>query len=587
MVDYFDALNEDSDLEETPVDLETFLYDDRYLGKSIGNIRPSAIQADIIERGSQIYKKETLIELYGTEMGTEIWEERTSRDLILALGKGSGKDWVAKIIAAYAVHKLLCLKDPAAYFGKPPGDNIDIVNLALNADQASRVYFTPLRKMVEKSPWFAERIVDSRQKDIEFKKSIFIYSLHSSYEAAEGLNIILAVLDEIAGFEVEGYADAVYKALSGTVSSRFPANGKVVRLSFPRRKDDHMMTSYRDVVKESHIEEHSHTFKFDENLPDGIDENEFTVTWEEEHVISYKYNNVFAIKAPTFRVNPTVTIDNYKMDFLADLEDTLMRVCANPPEAGQNAFFRNHEKLEAIFSYPNGYDERKREIMCAAEPDTNYYIHVDLSKVRDRTVVALGHVKDWVKYSDGAIRSDPKPHITIDLFRLWNASHKDPVDHGEVMDFVVELCKKFNVRKVTYDQWGSIDHISYLQSIGITAEKKSLDKPEYLEFAMAVSEMRLRGPEDERLMTELKHLVLLPTGKVDHPNRHNNDIAEAICGVIRNCVENESPDKEIVVSSLQTLQRRQRERELQDSPDGASMDLPPDIREFLRSMKAL
>ncbi len=31
---------------------------------------------------------------------------------------------------------LVCLKDPARYFGKPAGDAIDIINVAINAQQA-------------------------------------------------------------------------------------------------------------------------------------------------------------------------------------------------------------------------------------------------------------------------------------------------------------------------------------------------------------------------------------------------------------------------------------------------------------------
>lgn len=580
--EFLDALS-DSVFDEEPVDTDTFLYDDKYLGKSLKGVKLSAIQKDIVERGSQIYKKETLEKLYGVQEGRRIWAN-TARDLLLCLGKGSGKDLVAKITCAFITYKLLCLKDPAAYFGKPPGDNIDIVNLALNADQAQRVFFTPLKKMLEKSPWFAERMVAPHVKDIEFDKSVFIYSLHSSYEAAEGLNIIAVVLDEIDGFEVEGYAQAVYKALSGTVSSRFSDTGKVIRLSFPRKKDGHMMTAYNDAVIEATKTIHQHTFKLNDELEDGKPENEFTVTWEEEEVVDYKFDNFFAIKAPTFRVNPIKSIEDYKMDFYSDETDTLMRVCANPPESDENAFFKNHEKLRKIFAYPNGWDG---DLRASGVPNVNYYIHIDLSRVHDRTVVALGHVDRWVEVQVGSITTDPKPHIIIDLFRVWEPTRTNPVNHREVMEFVLELAKKFNVQKVTFDQWGSGDLIDYLVSVGIDAEKKSLARPEYQEFALAVGDERLEGPADPRLMDELTHLVILKSGKVDHPNQNHNDISEAICGVIRNCVENEKQNSDVQVVTLKSIHRAENEAELRRARETATLDVPENIRAWLESFKSI
>src|SRR5690606_16248262 len=124
------------------------------------------------------------------------------------------------------------------------------------------------------------------------------------------------------------------------------------------------------------------------------------------------------------------------------------------------------------------------------------------------------------------------------------------------------LCKKFNVVKVTFDEWGSVEKFRYLIECGSYAERKSLGRAEYMEFAPVVSEMRLVGPYDDGLLTELKHLVILNTGKVDHPDRHHNDISEAICGVIRNCVENEDPGTKIKIVTLATIQKKQREREL-------------------------
>ena len=117
---------------ETPVDAKTFVESPDYLGQP----PLSDIQYQIVEAMSQIYKKEDLQTLLGDLAGEAYYRKFTKNEIILQLGKGSGKDFVSTVACAYVVYKLLCLKDPAVYYGKPAGDAIDIINVAINAQQA-------------------------------------------------------------------------------------------------------------------------------------------------------------------------------------------------------------------------------------------------------------------------------------------------------------------------------------------------------------------------------------------------------------------------------------------------------------------
>lgn len=521
--EFLDILDGDDTFEEKPVDLHTFLYDDNFL-----KMPPlSPIQEDIVVRGSQIYKRETLVHLYGEDKTKEI-EKKTTRDVFLLLGKGSGKDLLAQLTCLYIVYKLLCLKDPASYYGKPAGDSIDIVNMAINANQAKRVFFDGLVTRLKRCKWFQGKY-EPRRDDVAFDKNVNLFSMHSSYEAAEGLNILVAVLDELDGFTVEGQAAAIYKALSGTVSSRFSQNGKVVALSFPRKKDGFMMQKYDEAVLTKDVTEHHHTFKLKESLPDGTPGNELNVTWTEETVTGYKYDNFYALKAPTFRVNPLKHIEDYKRDFMDDLDDTLMRVCANPPDADQNAFFRNHSRLTTAFSYSNGW--YKDELNLMSEPKVKYYIHADLARQHDRAAVAMAHVEGMQVIDYGEDMQEQKPSVVVDLLRYWTPRKTEDINLVEIRDFIVELCQKYNVARVTFDQWGSYDMIRYLSRQGITAEKFSLARPEYNEFQLTINESRLRGPADDELLKELKNLIVVgANGKVDHKPGFHNDLTEAVCG---------------------------------------------------------
>jgi hypothetical protein len=233
--DFFEAL-QDSQFEETPVDVKTFVESPDFLGQP----PLSTIQYDIVEAMSQIYRKEDLQMLMGTEQGDKHFAKYTKNEIILQLGKGSGKDFVSTVACAYVVYKLLCLKDPARYYGKPAGDAIDIINVAINAEQAKNVFFKGFKSKIERSPWFAGKY-DPKVNSIGFDKSITVYSGHSERESHEGLNLFMAVLDEISGFATEvgtgndqgKTADNIYKAFRGTVDSRFPDLGKVVLIISP------------------------------------------------------------------------------------------------------------------------------------------------------------------------------------------------------------------------------------------------------------------------------------------------------------------------------------------------------------------
>lgn len=575
--DFLDALEENI-WEEVPVSLDSFI-------KDILRHPPlSPIQFKIATSMSQVLKYETLVDLYGKERADEMWAV-TKKDIALILGKGAGKNATTQIAFLYIVYQLLCMKSPQEYYGKPLDDNIDIVNMATSARQATNGFFNKMAAMVRRIPWFAGKVRE-RTNDLRFDKFVTIHSLHSEPEGAEALNILAACLDEVDSPEIDGAK--MYEYLSATVSSRFPVLGKIAMLSFPRTKDGFIMTFYEKSILGKIETKKTHTYKLDNALPDGIEENEFTVSWIEEEPTGYKFDNVFAAKYPSYLVNPTRTLEDYKMEVYRDPTNALMRFFANPPDSADNAFFKNHTKLETIFSKENENGYRYGDVMTTPKPDTTYYIHVDLSQVADRTVVAMGHVDRWAQVEVGSYQTEPQPYIEIDLFRVWEPTKENPVDHGEVMEFIFDLTKRFPVGIVTFDQWQSFDKINKLGEAGIRAEKKSLGRPEYQEFAMVVSDLRLKGPYDERLLDELKNLVILPNGKVDHPRKNHNDISEAICGVIRNCTANEMESSDVEIITLEELRRRNlQEENRQMGQKTVRPEIPNDIAEWLGGISAL
>jgi len=589
---FLDALTGD-EFSETPVSLEQFVTDKKYLG-----LPPlSEYQYTMIKASTQIYKRETLHRLYGEEEGQKIWKQ-TCSEVILQLGKGSGKDYTSTIACAYMVHLLLCLSDPAVYYGKPPGDAIDIINIAINAVQANRVFFKGFNQRIEKSQWFQGKYI-AKANMVEFDKSITVHSGHSEREAWEGYNVLVIILDEISGFELESTtgneqsktASSIYKMYRASVNSRFPDFGKVILLSFPRFKNDYIQQKYNEAVAEKEVVLRHHKFKVDPDLPDGTEGNEFEVEWEEDHIISYKVPRMYALKRPTWDINPTRKIEDFTIDFYTDPTDALSRFACMPPDA-TDAFFKNRAVIEKAFSNPKlNVDSYGRfDDDFKPKEEIKYFMHVDLAQKHDHCAVALAHVDGWVTMKIGENYKEAAPRVVVDSVRYWTPTASKSVDFTEVKDYILSVRDRgFNLKMVTFDRWNSHDMMQQLGVHNIKTEILSVAKKHYEDLSLCLTEERLHGPKIQLLIDELLQLRIIKD-KVDHPRKGSKDLSDAVTGAVFNAISLTPPDqdKEVEVYTYSGVFSDELERLKEESnsrlkntikmPDRKEM--PQDLRSF-------
>lgn len=552
MTDFSDFMSvlDDSPFEEIPVDVRTFVTDKGFLGLP----ELSDIQYAIVEAMSQVYKVEDLKRIMDRYDAEQYYKKFTKTELILKLGKGSGKDFVSTIGCAYIVYKLLCLKDPAAYFGKPPGDAIDIINIAINAQQAKNVFFKGFKTKIERSPWFRGKY-DPKAEVIEFDKSIAVYSGHSERESHEGLNIILAVLDEISGFAMDNPSglekaktgDAIYNAFRGTVDSRFGDLGKVVLLSFPRYEGDFISKRYDEVVNEKEVVARSYTFVLNPDLP-AEGENIFVLEWEEDHIISYKYPGFFALCRPTWEVNPTKTIDDFKIAFVTNENDARARFLAQP-QAVSDAFFGRRDKIASSLVHVNPLTDQTNNFLNTFVPQegVRYYMHADLAQKVDRCAVAISHVDRWipVEYSTGHVSF--QPYVVTDAIAHWKPGVGKPVDLKEVKDWIIKVRSLgFNIDLITFDRWGSLDMQRDLIALNFQCETLSVGKPHYEDLMVIMYEDRLKAPNINVLEDELKNLRVVKN-KIEHPLSSGKDLSDALCGSVFNAATRSPRLTDVVV----------------------------------------
>jgi hypothetical protein len=588
--DFLEALK-DNHFEETPVDAKTFVESPDYLGQP----GLSDIQYDIVEAMSQIYRKEDLIEIMGEEEGARYYDKYTKNEIILQLGKGSGKDFTSTVACAYIVYKLLCLKDPAKYFGKPAGDAIDLINVAINAQQAKNVFFKGFKSKIERSPWFAGKY-EAKVDSIGFDKSVTVYSGHSERESHEGLNLLLAVLDEISGFASEvatgneqgKTADNIYKAFRGSVDSRFPDLGKVVLLSFPRYNGDFISERYEAVIADKEVISKTHRFIINPLLPEDDKDNWFEIAWDEDHIKSYKYPGVFAIKRPTWEVNPTRQVDDFKIAFMTDLGDAMMRFACVPTYAS-DAFFKQADKVRACMTARNPLDQFRRfEENFKPDPDKVYYVHADLAQKHDKCAVAIAHVEKWVNVQVIKDYEQISPIVVVDAVAWWEPKVEGPVNLSEVKQWIQNLRRLgFNIGLVTFDRWQSFDIQNELQAVGMRTETVSVAKKHYEDMAMLVYEQRLVMPAIELLFEELTELKIMKNDKVDHPRKKSKDLADAVCGSIFGAISYTPRDQNLEVE-VHTF--RGQPRRVDTLPENVIQYKPnqiEDIKDYLDRLKTI
>jgi hypothetical protein len=531
----FDRLLRQDELMEQPVPIETFVQEKKYLG-----LPPlSPIQLEIVRHSTQIFKLPTLQKLMGEHDGLEYYKKYTDNEVICMLGKGSGKDHCSRISIAYTAYLLHCLRDPLSYYGKANGVYVDLLNLAVNAQQAQRVFFEPLKNLLLGSPYFNSVGFEPRVSEIFFfSRPVRLFSGHSESEGWEGYEVLTIVLDEISAFKTDtelkgdtrakGSASAIYNMSKLSVMSRFPEVGKVILLSFPRYKGDFIQQRYF-----------------------GAQERSEPKTWY--------------IKAATWEVNPTIKRSDLESEYVRNPIEAASRFECEPPTM-EDAYFRDEDLVRKAFMYAdNPVDEDGRYHKWFNNADGHRrFIHVDLGFKRDRSALCMTHCAGFkeVKTSMGV---EKLPVINVDLLHSWEAAPGEEINFASVRQMIVDLCRKFDVAKVTFDRWQSIEMIQSLRAQGIASDFHSVKKSDYDTLMTAIYDTRLRGYWNQILVNEeLLKLRLFSNNKIDHPSGGSKDMADALAGSVFNCVENIAVEQEVEVEVLDFSIQSEIDEDLED-----------------------
>lgn len=245
-VGIYDAMRE-MEYKRIPVDIETFVQDDYYLGESCKTLYPKYLQdlKEIIAGGYQ--------------------------EAIFTGSIGSGKSFSASILICYVLYQLSCLRDVHATLKLGKGSDISIAGISVNEQLAIRVVYENIAVKIAQSPYFKEEFkFEETKKELRFPNNIQVVALSTTDTAALGLNILALFMDEGNFYEAiqrgraaqmkygdRDKARVLYDQMTRRMKSRFLGKGKIPSISClvssKRTKDDFISKRISESTKDPYL----------------------------------------------------------------------------------------------------------------------------------------------------------------------------------------------------------------------------------------------------------------------------------------------------------------------------------------------
>ena len=534
-----DWLLEHPDFEERPATLTEFL-GPRYLN---------------IESTTRAAIRKALSDIFGEEVQTS--NPSLYYRAFLTGGIGIGKSTMAAIALTYLVHWTLCLKNPQKFFNLMPGSRIAFVMMSTSERQAKDVIFGDVKQRIKHSPWFDRYPYDPSFKNrFEFPKHVVIIPLGSEEVAAEGMNVLGGVIDEIDSGKITDrkvYMENAMETIENRIRSRFGNRGLLILIGqlksssgfaqrlyddFSSRDDAYVerMTIWESMGEDFYRDDKTGEVKYfyydiqrKEFIPNGAIEAGI-LDVSSEHILTV----------------PEV----YLGDFQRNPEKALKDLAGIPPAVGDPFISYTHliaaardQWVDEFGPTPPADQDGFIDPNWKASDSLPRVLHIDLglSGDGDALGLAMGHVRRMVEVDD-----ELKPYIVFDLVYQKSVPPGHEIFIGDIRRIVYDLIDHhgFKISMITMDGFQSQDSMQQFRRRRIPADYVSVDREKlpYFDLREAIYESRVAFPpyvvrsrQDETKTIEIainELSQLTDTGrKVDHPPGGSKDVADAMAGV--------------------------------------------------------
>lgn len=373
------------------------------------------------------------------------------QELILVLGRRSGKSFMVAVITLYEIYKLIKMGHPQKIYGILETETINLLNVANSEEQSKGSLFEKIKALVNTSPYFNKYIGreptttqlwiltphDMEENERRAKEgiellegSLKLTSGHSNSATQVGGTIILVIIDEMAAMAKEGSVDGegldytLYSMLKPSIAT-FAMDGKIICLSNPLGPNGHFYNLYTK---------------------------------------SYKSSDMLMFQLPTWVCNPTITAPFLRGEQEKDPVNYDMHYGAEFGATGSSPFL---PEWAVNAAFEKGIHKVRLE---QGIPHFQYFAHLDPAKSSDLYTLVVLHLEETgLKAPDGTCQKT----IVVDHMHCWRPALNFPIDSNEVDSYILDLATKFRFSQISYDQWGSQGSISKLKGYGLNVVLKS------------------------------------------------------------------------------------------------------------------
>jgi hypothetical protein len=382
------------------------------------------------------------------------------RELILVLGRRSGKSMMSSIISAYELYKLIARGMPQAYYGMLPSAEIRVLCIANDKEQAEIVY-GEIQNHVQHVDYFSSAVVKQTQSLMKFrtqgdaqrfKKDPNKGTISATFKSSiargiRGRGCMACILDELAFFVDDGKSSAeqVYRAVNPSLKQFSPKDPKNRRQSIGPSDGRMICISSPDAK-------------------DGL----FYKLYELSKTGSVASSQMLMIQAPTWEVNPTVDEADYEVERAKDPRGFETEYGAQFSDRVRGWIQNAQDLLDCCL--PN-----LRPLVRGA-PREPFFAGGDLAISGDGTCISLSHIVDGriqLGYHEtwcaGVPWEESNPHLQAPStsYASTLASQKR-LDVDEIVEWFYSLSRRFYILSGLLDQAFGVIFEQKLHKKGLT-----------------------------------------------------------------------------------------------------------------------
>ncbi len=390
----------------------------------------------------------------------EVQDFKARMELVLVIGRRSGKSMLSSLISAYELYKLIARGFPQHYYGMLQSSEIRVLCIANDKAQAEIVY-SEIANHVQFVDYFRSSQnratatfmkfrteSDSQRFPKDKSKSTISATFRSSDSGSiRGRAVITCILDEFAFFINDGKSsdEKVYRAINPALKQFSPkdptdrrkpigpSDGRMICISSP-------------------------------NSREGL----FYKLYELSKTRSVAASQMLMIQAPTWEVNPTIDETDYEVERAKDPRGF-------ETEYGANFSDRVRGWIENAKDLTDSVVKDLIPLQRGA-PREPFFCGLDFGLADDGTAVSLSHIVDgriqlgyheiWYPKRPWA---EVNPHLIAPLVPYaYTLADQARLDVDQIYAWLVALSKRFYISQGVFDEWAGIIFEQALHKRGLT-----------------------------------------------------------------------------------------------------------------------